>query len=260
MGITSSLRWGPDPATSDGQPTPPPETLRDGTPLTSAASHSTRLPAQIKSRERVRDLAEVYTHRREVDGMLDLVPEMFPREADPGNTDRTFLEPACGSGNFLEEILRRKLAFATTRRYGSGERYEHRILRCLASVYGIDINIDNVQESRDRLRAVINSHLANDLHRGRAGVVAAVVDLVGRVSYNHVKLHVGHLLGGVGAVDKRVRVVLAPSAALKVLRGAARRAATVLERVLRSDERQVSGLGSITTSSTPRSLWIPGMS
>lgn len=119
---------------------------------------------QIKSRERVRDLAEVYTHKREVDAMLDLVPSMFPSVVDPGNTDRTFLEPACGSGNFLEEILRRKLAFVTASRYGRGERYEHRILRCLASIYGIDVNADNVNESRDRLRAVVTSHLDNDLN------------------------------------------------------------------------------------------------
>src|SRR6185312_1331992 len=72
---------------------------------------------QIKTRERVRDLAEVYTHKREVDAMLDLVPEMFPSAGDPNNTDRKFLEPAAGSGNFLEEILRRKLAFVTARRY-----------------------------------------------------------------------------------------------------------------------------------------------
>lgn len=119
---------------------------------------------QIKSRERVRDLAEVYTHKREVDAMLDLVADMFPSTDDPSNTDRTFLEPACGSGNFLEAILRRKLAFVTVPRYGRGERYEHRILRCLASIYGIDISFDNVDESRDRMRAVINSHLNNDLN------------------------------------------------------------------------------------------------
>jgi hypothetical protein len=119
---------------------------------------------QIKSRERVRDLAEVYTHTREVGAMLDLVPDMFPTESDPGNIDRTFLEPACGSGNFLEEILRRKLAFVTTRRYGRGEHYEHRVLRCIASIYGIDISADNVHESRDRLRAMINWHLNNDLN------------------------------------------------------------------------------------------------
>lgn len=119
---------------------------------------------QIKSRERVRDLAEVYTHKREVDAMLDLVADMFPSADDPQNTDRTFLEPACGSGNFLEEILRRKLEHVTVRRYGRGERYEHRILRCLASIYGIDINVENVAEARDRLRALINSHLDLDLN------------------------------------------------------------------------------------------------
>jgi hypothetical protein len=142
--------------------------------LTIAASHNEASPVQIKSRERVRDLAEVYTHKREIDAMLDLVPDMFPSAADPGNTDRKFFEPACGSGNFLEEILRRKLAFVTTRRYGRGERYEHRILRCQASLYGIDISADNVQESRDRLRAVINSHLDNDLNT--QAVSSAFVD------------------------------------------------------------------------------------
>lgn len=68
----------------------------------------------IKTRERVRELAEVYTHKREVTAMLDLVADMFPSDADPGNIDRKFLEPAAGSGNFLEEILRRQLAYVTT--------------------------------------------------------------------------------------------------------------------------------------------------
>lgn len=117
---------------------------------------------QIKARERVRDLAEVYTHEREVDAMLDLVAGMFPSDSDPGNHDRTFLEPACGSGNFVEEILRRKLTTVTARRYGRGERYEHRVLRCLASIYGIDIDQENVIETRDRLRALIASHFNDD--------------------------------------------------------------------------------------------------
>ena len=121
------------------------------------------LRTQIKTRDRVRDLAEVYTHEREVNAMLDLVANMFPSEADPGNHDRKFLEPACGSGNFLEEILRRKLSTVTVRRYGHADRYEHRILRCLASIYAVDIDHDNVKESRDRLRWVIASHVDNDL-------------------------------------------------------------------------------------------------
>jgi SAM-dependent methyltransferase len=131
---------------------------------------------QIKSRERVRDLAEVYTHDREVNAMLDLVPDMFPSARDPGNTDRTFLEPACGHGNFLVEILRRKLAFVTPQRYGRGERFEHRALRCLASVYGIDINDGNVRESRERMRSVVGAHVEG--HLGASGPTAGFGDAV----------------------------------------------------------------------------------
>lgn len=119
--------------------------------------------SQIKSRTRVRGLAEVYTHEREVNAMLDLVPDMFPSANDPRNTDCTFLEPACGSGNFLVEILRRKLQYVTCRRYGRTERFEHRVLRSLASIYGIDISRENVDEARDRMRAVIASHLDSHL-------------------------------------------------------------------------------------------------
>lgn len=115
--------------------------------------------AQIKSRDRVRDLAEVFTHQREVNAMLDLVSEMFPNESEPGNTDRLFLEPACGHGNFLVEILRRKLATVTIKRYGRGERFEHRVLRCVASTYGIDISHDNVLESRERMTQVVEDEV-----------------------------------------------------------------------------------------------------
>ncbi len=134
---------------------------------------------QIKSRDRVRDLAEVYTHEREVNAMLDLVPDMFPSARDPGNTDRTFLEPACGHGNFLVEILHRKLAFVTQQRYGRGERFEHRALRSLASIYGIDICADNVRESRERMRAVISSHVEEHLGTdGPTAGFAAAVDVI----------------------------------------------------------------------------------
>ena len=119
---------------------------------------------QIKTRQRVRDLAEVYTHAREVTAMLDLVPDMFPSVADPKNTDRKFFEPAAGSGNFLEEILRRKLAFISSLQYRSAELYEHRLLRALASIYAIDIDLENVSESKDRLKHVLQSHLDNDLN------------------------------------------------------------------------------------------------
>lgn len=116
---------------------------------------------QIRSRQRVRDLAEVYTHVREVNAMLDLVADMFPSADDPGNIDRTFLEPACGHGNFLVEILRRKLAHVTTGRYGEGEDFEYRLLRCFTSTYGIDIFEANIVEARDRMRVVLEKHLAD---------------------------------------------------------------------------------------------------
>lgn len=119
---------------------------------------------QIKTRQRVRELAEVYTHIREVNAMLDLVSDMFPSAGNPANTDRKFFEPAAGSGNFLEEILRRKLRFVTSERYRSAAGYEQRILRAIASIYAIDIDAENVADSTARLRAVIQSHLDNDLN------------------------------------------------------------------------------------------------
>ena len=60
---------------------------------------------QVKSRKRVTDHGEVFTAQREVNAMLDLVKQ------ETGRIDSRFLEPACGTGNFLVEILKRKLAF-----------------------------------------------------------------------------------------------------------------------------------------------------
>lgn len=116
---------------------------------------------QIKTRQRVRDLAEVYTHEREVKAMLDLVPDMFPAGSIKA-VDLKFLEPACGSGNFLEEILRRKLAGIRFGKVKSVGRYEHWLLRALASIYGVDISADNVEESRVRLLEGLRSHYSND--------------------------------------------------------------------------------------------------
>lgn len=136
---------------------------------------------QIKTRQRVRDLAEVYTHIREVTAMLDMVPDMFPSAENPNNTDRKFLEPAAGSGNFLEEILRRKIAYVSSLRYRSAQFYEHRLLRALASIYAIDIDPENVAESKERLKHVLQSHLDNDLNTkvptpGFAAAVNAILE------------------------------------------------------------------------------------
>ena len=88
----------------------------------------------IKSRERVSDFAEVYTAKREVKAMCDLIPQ---EQWD--DIDTTFLEPACGNGNFLVEIFERKLSRCNI--YQDG-------LRALKSITGIDIQADNCEESR----------------------------------------------------------------------------------------------------------------
>ncbi len=91
----------------------------------------------IKSKQRVSDFGEVFTPTHIVKDMCDLVPaEMWV------SIDITFLEPACGTGNFLVEILERKFKLCQSWEDG---------LRALKSVYGIDIQMDNVIEARQRL-------------------------------------------------------------------------------------------------------------
>jgi SAM-dependent methyltransferase len=111
---------------------------------------------QTRSRERVRDLAEVFTHQREIDAMLGMLTDAFDA------LDVTFLEPACGSGNFLVEILRRKLQLVRKADCVSQEQYEHRLLRALASIYGIDISQENVTEARARMAHVVLDHYQTD--------------------------------------------------------------------------------------------------
>lgn len=115
---------------------------------------------QIKTRQRVRDLAEVYTHEREVQAMLDLLPDMFPATA--AGADVKFLEPACGTGNFLDEVLRRKLRHLRLSSVRSVDAYEHRLLRSVASIYGVDICEENVAEARERMIATVTTHYATD--------------------------------------------------------------------------------------------------
>jgi SAM-dependent methyltransferase len=111
---------------------------------------------QVRSRERVRDLAEVFTHQREVDAILDQVVDAFQE------LDVKFLEPACGSGNFLVEILRRKLRLVAKANCVSQEQYEHKLLRAAASVYGVDISTENVIEARARMAHTLLAHYQSD--------------------------------------------------------------------------------------------------
>lgn len=100
---------------------------------------------QIKSRERVSAHGEVYTAEREINAMLDLVKHETER------IDSRFLEPACGNGNFLSNILDRKLA-VVSRLYAKNKTlWQYNSIIAIGSIYGIEILHDNVLECRDRL-------------------------------------------------------------------------------------------------------------
>jgi len=101
--------------------------------------------SQIKSRQRVADHGEVFTNPREVNAMLDLVRDESFR------LDSCFLEPACGDGNFLIEILRRKLSLLKDIK--SQTEWEFKSLIAVGSCYGIDILPDNAEACRERLFA-----------------------------------------------------------------------------------------------------------
>ncbi|WNL43518.1 hypothetical protein RN347_06365 [Halomonas sp. PAMB 3264] len=116
---------------------------------------------QTKSRERIRNLAEVYTNEREVKAMLDLIPMKTVDDI----IRYKYLEPACGNGNFLIEILRRKLA-RVNEKYAqrSMREFEFFHARALSTLYGIDICYENVSEARERLYREVKSNI--DLHKG----------------------------------------------------------------------------------------------
>lgn len=114
-------------------------------------------PIHIKSRDRVEDLGEVFTQPREVDAMLDLIPDAFL------SIDTRFLEPAAGDGNFLVSILERKISLISEPELGGTPRwFEFAILRCLASIYSVDISEDNVSEARERLLSIALAATAFD--------------------------------------------------------------------------------------------------
>jgi len=102
----------------------------------------------IKSRQRVKDLGEVFTADREVNAMLDLV------KGESYRIDSRFLEPSCGTGNFIVKIIERKMTVVNR----SSISYEHCIFNTLvavSSVYGVDICPDNVKETKMRVKSII---------------------------------------------------------------------------------------------------------
>ena len=105
---------------------------------------------QTKSKKRVADHGEVFTSEREVNAMLDLVKQETER------IESRFLEPACGTGNFLVEILSRKLKIVKDRYKKSQLEYERNAIIAISSIYGVDILEDNAIECRERLFKIFN--------------------------------------------------------------------------------------------------------
>lgn len=100
---------------------------------------------QIKTKERVSKYGEVFTAKREVNAMLDLVSK------ESFSIDSTFMEPACGNGNFLVEILRRKMISVFQLASDNDADGEYLATRAVSTIYGVDILMDNVLETRERL-------------------------------------------------------------------------------------------------------------
>lgn len=105
----------------------------------------------IRSEERVRELAEVFTSENMVANMLDLVGNYTH------NINARFLEPTCGHGNFLVQILKRKLE-TVNNRYKKSKEHEFYSLVAITSLYGVDIEEQNIEETRKRLRDIITSN------------------------------------------------------------------------------------------------------
>lgn len=126
---------------------------------------------QIKSKERVRERGEVFTAAREVNAMLDLVKD------ETENIDSTFLEPACGDGNFLAEVLRRKLKVCRAKYGKSAADYEKFSFLACTTLYGVDIMADNVERCRERLFEVWETDsLKTDFHEKVAKAVKRVFE------------------------------------------------------------------------------------
>ena len=106
---------------------------------------------QVKSKKRVAEHGEVFTSEREVNAMLDLVKDETER------IDSRFLEPACGNGNFLAEILNRKLRVVESRYAKSQLEFERYAVIAISSIYGVEIQEDNAIECRERLFDIFNT-------------------------------------------------------------------------------------------------------
>lgn len=110
----------------------------------------------VRSKQRIADHGEVFTPAWLVEAMLDLVKD------ETGRIDSRFLEPACGSGNFLAQILRRKLAAVEIKFGKSDFEKRHYALLALMCLYGIELLADNIAECGANMLEIIADYLNVD--------------------------------------------------------------------------------------------------
>jgi len=112
--------------------------------------------SQVRSKQRVADHGEVFTPPWMVEAMLDLVKDETER------IDSRFLEPACGSGNFLVRILHRKLAAVELKFGRSDFERRHYALLALMCTYGMELLEDNIAECRTNMLEILAEYLNLD--------------------------------------------------------------------------------------------------
>jgi hypothetical protein len=136
-------------------------------PLTT--SEHIRSMSLVKSKQRVADHGEVFTPSWMVEVMLDLV------SGETERIDARFLEPACGSGNFLEQILRRKLVTVELKYGKSDFEKRHYALFGLMCIYGVELLLDNIVECRENLLEIFADYLGlkegDELYRAASFVL-----------------------------------------------------------------------------------------
>lgn len=124
----------------------------------------------VKSKQRVADHGEVFTPAWMVEAMLDLVKDETER------INARFLEPACGSGNFIVQILKRKLAVVELKYGKSDFERQHYALYGLMCIYGIELLADNIAECRANVLEVFAEYLnideTDDLYRAATHVLS----------------------------------------------------------------------------------------
>lgn len=135
--------------------------MSEGTIRESNIDKNNYLETGIKSEERVNKFGEVYTPQDIVCKMSDMVGESLYR------MDKTVLEPSCGNGNFMVELIKRKMEGAIKEVKEKGGNFDLMTLKAVSLVYGVDIIVDNIEESKNRMMDVIQTmyteHTGNEI-------------------------------------------------------------------------------------------------